>query len=470
MIPIILSGGSGSRLWPMSRTTFPKQFLPLTGDESLFQQTCSRLPTENMSDPIVVCNNDHRFLAAHQLQDIGIKPRTIILEPIGRNTAPAIAIAALYIEQQNLDEIMLVLPADHVILDHSAFHAALSAGEAQAKTGKVVTFGIVPDGPQTGFGYIQAASNSADGSDILSFKEKPDLATAQTYIDSGDYYWNSGMFMFSSKTFLAELETHDPDLLKSCRNAFKGILSDLDFMRLEEESFSLCRSQSIDYAIMEKTEEAYIIPLDVGWSDLGAWSAIYDVKDKDENLNAIDGDVYIHDCKGSYLHSDNKIIAAVGLENIVVVDTPDAVLVSTKDRVQEVKEIVKSLTIEKRPEVDIHLLVHRPWGMYNCLNKGERDQVKRIWIYPGQKLSVQFHHKRSEHWVVVKGKARVTVGDDTFDLTENQSTYIPAGTVHSLENDTDTIVEMVEIQCGDYLGEDDIVRLSDNYGREGTNT
>lgn len=466
MIPIILSGGSGTRLWPLSRTTYPKQFLTLAGEKTLFQATFSRLPDKNIQSPIIICNQEHRFLAARQLLDIGVTAEAIILEPIGRNTAPAIALAALHIEAQGREEVMLVLPADHIIRDLPVFHKALGAGEARAREGKIVTFGIVPDAPHTGFGYIQAAIRGNEGSDILAFKEKPDVITAQSYIDSGNYYWNSGMFMFSSSTYLQELKTYAPDIFKSCQEAYSEMYQDLDFLRLNEKIFSNCRSDSIDYAIMEKTEHAFVIPLNAGWSDLGAWSSIQDIKEKCPAGNVVEGDVIQHDCEGSYLYSDNKLIAAIGLKNMLVVDTLDAVLVAPMDRLQEVKGIVDELKSKGREEATLHRLVHRPWGTYDRVDIGERYQVKHITVYPGQKLSVQMHHHRAEHWIVVNGTAKVTCGEKTFIVKENESTYIPIGSIHALENPGETILELIEVQSGDYLGEDDIVRFEDRYGRQ----
>ena len=468
MIPIILSGGSGSRLWPLSRVTYPKQFLPLVGEKSLFQETCTRLPSVGIKDLIIVCNNDHRFLAAHQLIDIGIDAQAIILEPFGRNTAPAIAMAALHIEQSGNDEIMLVLPADHVIKDLKAFHDALNKAREKAKEGKVVTFGIVPESANTGFGYIQAENKNNEGANIVAFKEKPDMETAESYIKSGNYYWNSGMFMFSSNIFLKELEKHASEILNSCRKAYKNSSVDLDFTRIDEASFKACPSDSIDYAIMEKTDLAFVIPLDVGWSDLGIWSSVLDNLEQCEDGNAVKGDVVLHDCKRSFFHSDNRLLTAIGLEDMIVVDTLDALLVAPKERVQDVKILVDKLNSQNRTETILHREVHRPWGKFDSIDNGDGYQVKRITVYPGQKLSVQMHYKRSEHWVVVKGTATVTLDGKTFQRNENESTYIPIESVHALENKTDKNIELIEVQCGSYLGEDDIVRFDDIYDREGT--
>lgn len=466
MIPVILSGGSGTRLWPLSRTTYPKQFLPMASDQTLFQETLTRLPQDKVQAPIIVCNNEHRFLAAHQMQDLGIKPDTIILEPIGRNTAPAIAIAALHLIAANNDGVMLILPADHVIKDHSAFAKVLLTGASKAEEGKVVTFGVVPDQPHTGYGYIKAASTDVSGADIVEFKEKPDVDTAVAYIESGDYYWNSGMFMFKASVFINELEQHAPDILAACKTSFKNITKDLDFLRLKTESFGQVRSESIDYAVMEKTEHAFVIPLNAGWNDLGAWSSVLDVKEKNADGNVLEGDIFASDCKGSYLYSDNKIVAAIGLEDMVIIDTLDAVLVAPKDRVQDVKNIVEKLKADNRSEAIVHRLVHRPWGTYDGVDTGDRHQVKRITVYPGQKLSVQRHQHRAEHWIVVKGTAKVTCDEKTFIVKENESTYIPVGSIHSLENPNETLLELIEVQSGDYLGEDDIERFEDRYGRE----
>ncbi|MDC1089811.1 mannose-1-phosphate guanylyltransferase/mannose-6-phosphate isomerase [Emcibacteraceae bacterium] len=466
MIPIILSGGSGIRLWPLSRTTCPKQFLPLVGQNTLFQETCLRLPEELMKNPIIVCNEEHRFIAAHQLHDIGVDANTIMLEPFGRNTAPAVTIAALHIEAQGQDEILAVLPADHIIHDTSSFQAALISGEKEAKKGKIVTFGIMPTSPQTGFGYIEAKNKNPEGSDINSFKEKPDVVTAEQYLRSGKYYWNSGIFMFSTKVFLSEIRKHAPDIYKSCRDAYSHITKDIDFLRINAKNFINCRSESIDYAIMEKTNKAHVIPLDAGWNDLGSWPAVFDTKIHKKNENVIEGDVIQHDCKGSYFYSDNKLITAIGLEGFIVVDTLDALLVAPKERAQEVKNIVSELIEKDRQEATIHRMVHRPWGTYDSVDIGEGYQVKRITVYPRQKLSLQKHFHRSEHWVVVKGMAKVTCDDEVFLIKENESTYIPVGSVHSLENKNNTPLILIEVQTGNYLGEDDIERFEDLYGRD----
>jgi mannose-1-phosphate guanylyltransferase/mannose-6-phosphate isomerase len=470
MIPIILSGCSGSKLWPLSRETYPKQFIQLAGKKSLFQKTLKRLPPTNISEPIIVCNPNHRFIAANQIKELDLDCEAIILDPLDRNTAPAVAITALYLEKQNRDEIMLVLPSDHVILDHHKFFSALKLGEAKVKAGKVVTFGSTPNNPEKEVNYIKTTSKDESGSSIESFIDKPDAQSAQLFMESGHYLWSSGIFMFSSSTYLRELKKHALDIFNASKLAFADILSDSDFQRLNKDSFKCVRAESIENAIMKKTENGYVIPLEAGWNDLEDWSDILDVSIKDKKNNALEGDIFTSDCKGSYLFSENKIVAAVGLENMIVVDTLDAVLVAPKNRSHDVKKIVEELKRKDRPEATIPCLVHRPWGTYESLGKGNRDQVQRIRVYPGQKLSVQLHHKRTEHWVVVRGIASVTVGKRIFDLHENESTYIPLDTIHSIENKTDDTIELIEIRCGDYIGEDDIVRLSDTYGRKITKT
>ncbi|MDG1707898.1 MAG: mannose-1-phosphate guanylyltransferase/mannose-6-phosphate isomerase [Emcibacteraceae bacterium] len=466
MIPIILSGGSGSRLWPLSRTAFPKQFLAFSSKYTLFQETCLRLPSNKTKKPLIICNNEHRFIAAHQLQDINIEADAIILEPVGRNTAPAIAMAAMYIEAQGGEETMLILPSDHIITDTKNFHTTIEQGEKKAREGKIVTFGIVPTKPHTGYGYIQASTSDKSGAKVLEFKEKPDALTAEKYLKNGNYYWNSGMFMISSSVYLSELEKNAPDILKVCRTAFENLSSDLDFLRISNDIFEECRSESIDYAIMEKTDDAYVIPLNAGWNDLGEWSSIFDTKEKCIDGNVAEGDISHFDCKGSYFYSDNKLVTAIGLDNMIVVDTVDALLIAPKSRSQEVKAIVNSLNKTGRSETITNRMVHRPWGTFDSVDKGDQYQVKRITVYPGQKLSVQKHQKRSEHWVVVKGIASITLNDEKFDLEEYESTYIPVGSIHSLENKTDTFLKIIEVQCGRYLGEDDIIRLDDIYGRQ----
>lgn len=465
MIPVILSGGSGTRLWPLSRSQHPKQFLPLVSNNTMLQETVLRLHgLTDMKAPMGVCNEDHRFMMAEQMREIGARPSAIILEPAGRNTAPAVALAALTADSP--DEVLLILPADHVIADVPAFQAAIAKAKTLAQQGNLVTFGIVPTEAETGYGYIKAGPTFKEDSFIVAaFVEKPDFPTAQSYVHSGDYYWNSGMFAFTSGRYLQELEKFRPDILNACRKALSGAQRDVDFLRLDSDAFLQCPSDSIDYAVMERTDQAVVIPLDAGWNDVGSWSALWDVTSKDEHGNAISGDVLTLDTENSFLHAGSKLIATVGIQNLVVIDTDDAVMIATKDRVQDVKKIVDQLKADKRSEADIHRKVYRPWGYYHLIDHGERFQAKRIVVKPGAKLSLQKHHHRAEHWIVVKGTAKVTKGEQNILLTENESTYIPLGVTHCLENPGVIPLEMVEVQSGSYLGEDDIVRFQDNYGR-----
>lgn len=465
MIPVILSGGSGTRLWPLSRGQYPKQFLPLVSSHTMVQETMLRLAgLEGIKAPIAVCNEDHRFMMAEQLWEIGVKPAAIILEPVGKNTAPAVAMAAL--TAASGDELLLVLPADHVISDLAAFHESIVQAKALAEQGFLVTFGIVPSGPETGYGYIKRDTlqhGSAFG--VAAFVEKPDAETAKHYLQSGDFYWNSGMFAFKAEIFLNELEKFNPGMLECCRQALKAAKMDLDFVRLDKELFSKCPSDSIDYAVMEKTGKAVVIPLDAGWNDVGSWSALWDVANKDSFGNAVSGDVMMVDTRNSFIHAENKLIAAIGVDDLVIVETDDAVMIAPRDRVQEVKQIVTQLKERGRSEAEIHRKAYRPWGHYDLVDTGERHQTKRIVVKPGGKLSVQKHHHRAEHWVVVKGTALVTRGDEQLLITENESAYIPLGIVHCLENPGVIPLEIVEVQSGSYLGEDDIVRFDDQYGR-----
>jgi mannose-1-phosphate guanylyltransferase / mannose-6-phosphate isomerase len=465
MIPVILSGGSGTRLWPLSRGQYPKQFLPLTSEHTMVQETLLRLTgLTGIKSPIAVCNEDHRFMMAEQLWEIGVKPAAIILEPVGKNTAPAVAMAALSAKSE--DEVLLILPADHVITNIESFHLAIAQAELLAKQGKLVTFGIVPTHAETGYGYIMKDSKQQDSAyKVAAFVEKPDLATAQNYLKSGDYLWNSGMFAFTAGSFLNELEKFNPEMLSVCKQALNAAIKDLDFTRLDKAIFSTCPADSIDYAVMEKTDKAVVIPLDAGWNDVGSWSALWDVTEKDAYGNAISGDVLTVDTKNSYIYAENKLVTVIGLENLVVVETKDAVMIASKDRVQEVKQIVDQLKQLDRSEAQVHRKAYRPWGHYDSVDSGERHQTKHIVVKPGAKLSLQKHHHRAEHWVVVKGTALVTRGDEQILLTENESIYIPLGTVHRLENPGVIPLEIVEVQSGSYLGEDDIVRFGDNYGR-----
>jgi mannose-1-phosphate guanylyltransferase/mannose-6-phosphate isomerase len=466
MIPVILSGGSGTRLWPLSRSHYPKQFLPLVTENTMLQETLLRLDgLGNIDNPIVVCNEDHRFMVAEQLRELGVTPQSILLEPVGRNTAPAVAMAALSADSP--DALLLVLAADHVISDVASFQLSILKAVQLADSGALVTFGIVPTGPETGYGYIQRGDADAAGESysVAAFVEKPDLSTATAYIDSGDYYWNSGMFVFRASRYLEELERHNPAMLAACQKAHQNALVSPDFTRLGKEAFAACPADSIDYAVMEKTDSAVVVPLNAGWNDVGSWSALWDVAGKDVNGNAIKGDVLAVDTGNSYLHSENKLVAVVGLSDMVVVETDDAVMVSPRSRAQEVKQIVDLIKAAGRCEYETHRKVYRPWGYYDSIDLGERHQAKRIVVNPGAKLSLQMHHHRAEHWIVVKGTASVTRGEEQMMLSENQSTYIPIGTTHSLENPGVIPLEMVEVQTGSYLGEDDIVRFEDRYGR-----
>jgi mannose-1-phosphate guanylyltransferase / mannose-6-phosphate isomerase len=465
MTPVILSGGSGTRLWPLSRGQYPKQFLPLTTKNTMLQETVLRLSgLAGLKNPIAVCNEDHRFMMAEQLWEIGIKPAAIILEPVGKNTAPAVVMAALTATSE--DEVLLILPADHVITKIDLFHAAITQANILATQGNLVTFGIVPTHPETGYGYIMKDSvHLGSAYKVAAFVEKPDLVTAKNYVKSGDYLWNSGMFAFTAGNFLKELEKFNPEMLSICKQALCAAKHDLDFTRLDKAIFSTCPSDSIDYAVMEKTDKAVVIPLDAGWNDVGSWSALWDVTDKDDFGNAISGDVLTVDTQNSYIYSENKLVTVIGVENLVVVETKDAVMIASKDRVQEVKQIVDQLKKLGRKEAQVHRKAYRPWGHYDSVDSGDRHQTKRIVVNPGAKLSLQKHHHRAEHWVVVKGTALVTRGDEQILLTENESTFIPLGTIHRLENPGVIPLEIVEIQSGSYLGEDDIVRFGDNYGR-----
>jgi mannose-1-phosphate guanylyltransferase/mannose-6-phosphate isomerase len=468
ILPVIMAGGNGSRLWPLSRELYPKQFLTVSGELSMLQQTVARLTGMEHHAPLLICNEEHRFIAAEQIRLGGFAHSGIILEPVGRNTAPAIALAALQAlknAEQDEDPILLVLAADHLIEDTSAFQTSVGKALPFAKDGKLVTFGIVPTVPETGYGYIKAGESQGDAFTVEQFVEKPDLKTAQGYFASGDYYWNSGMFLFKASRYLEELKKHSPEILLTCEESMQESMPDMDFVRVNIAAFQRCPDDSIDYAVMEKTESSMVIPMDAGWSDVGSWSALWDVSEKDENNNVIKGDVIAVNSVNNYLHSANKLIAVVGIDNLVVVETKDAILVAHKEQVQDVKTIVNHLKALGRTEHKIHREVYRPWGKYDSLDIGNRDQVKRITVKPGAKLSIQMHHHRAEHWIVVSGTAKVTNGDKTILLTENESTYIPIGQVHALENPGVLPLELIEVQSGSYLGEDDIVRFEDRYGR-----
>ena len=465
--PVILSGGSGTRLWPLSRELYPKQLLKLVGNHTMLQDTVLRLGGLKAGAPVVVCNDSHRFLVAEQLRLLGIKPRAIVLEPVGRNTAPAIALAAFAADP---DALLLVLPADHVIRDVAAFQAAIALAVPAAQAGRLVTFGIVPGAPETGYGYIRRGAPQGSAYAIAQFVEKPDLARAQQFVDSGEYYWNSGMFLFKASRYLEELTAHAPDIAEAARAAGLAAEPDLDFVRINKAAFELCRSESIDYAVMEKTADAVVVPLDAGWSDVGSWDALHQASSADADGNVFMGDIVAEDSTGCYLHAESRLVTAVGLRDHVVVETKDAIMVAPRDRVQDVKKLVARLKAEGRYEHSLHREVARPWGSYDSIDSGDRFQVKRLTIKPGAVLSLQLHHHRAEHWVVVAGTAQITRGEDVFLLEENQSTYIPLGVKHRVENPGKIPLHIIEVQSGTYLGEDDIVRFEDRYGRQGTNT
>ena len=464
MKPVILSGGSGTRLWPMSRSTFPKQFLSLNSNQTMLQETVLRLG--NVEEVAVICNEDHRFLVAEQMRSIHQKC-SILLEPVGRNTAPAIAIAAIEAAKAGKEnEALLVLSSDHVIKDTDAFKKVISAAESLVAEGNLVTFGIVPNKPEVGYGYIKAGSSVGEnGFAVAEFVEKPNAETAQEYLDSGSYYWNSGMFMFTAKRYLEELKAYRPDILAACEAAMAETQSDLDFVRVDKDAFTDCPDESVDYAVMEKTDKAVVIPLDAGWSDVGSWSALWEIKDKDINGNVFEGDVIAHSTNNSMVVSNERLVATLGVDDLIIIDTKDALMVAHKDAIQDVKQLVNSIKDAGREEHKVHREVYRPWGKYDSIDNGARYQVKRITVKPGEKLSVQMHHHRAEHWIVVSGTASVTCGEETFLLSENQSTYIPLGEVHCLENPGKVELELIEVQSGSYLGEDDIVRFVDQYGR-----
>lgn len=469
--PVILSGGSGSRLWPMSRAGYPKQFLALYGEDgaTMLQATAKRASGPQFAAPLLVCNEKHRFIIAEQMRQVNIEPSGIILEPVARNTAPAVAVAALKLSESNPEGLMLVMPSDHVILDEAAFHQAVTLAAKAAEQGALVTFGITPTSPETGYGYIQRGSGwqgDVDGVyQVSRFVEKPDQSTAEKYLKAGDYAWNSGIFLFSARTYLEALERFQPEMLAAASASLEKAEEDLTFCRLDAEAFASSPSDSIDYAVMEHTDQAAVVPVDMGWSDLGAWSALWDIEEKDPQGNIAKGDVLLHDTRNSYVHADHAMVAVAGLDDVIVVATDDAVLVADRNNAQDVKKIVERLKAEGRDEHNLHTTVHRPWGCYRGIDLGERHQVKRITVKPGERLSLQMHYHRAEHWIVASGTALVTCGNKEFLLRENESTYIPMGETHRLENPGKVPLDIIEVQSGSYLGEDDIVRFEDGYGR-----
>jgi mannose-1-phosphate guanylyltransferase/mannose-6-phosphate isomerase len=468
MTPIILSGGSGSRLWPLSRKLYPKQFLALTGEQTLFQQTLQRLSIEGMQPPVLVSNQEHRFIVLEQMEQIGQQAQLLLLEPFGRNTAPAVAMAALQLVAEGRDELMLVLPADHVLDDQQAFRQALALATVAAEKGEMVLFGVPADRPETGYGYIRGQGDDTlpDGvARVANFVEKPDAKRATEYVKSGDYYWNSGMFLFRASRFLEELKHHDVDIYDTCLLALERSQREDTQITIDPATFACCPDNSIDYAVMEKTSRACVVPLSAGWNDVGSWSSIWEVHAKDDAGNVTKGDVVVEDSRNCLIHGNGKLVSVLGLDDIVVVETKDAMMVAHKDRVQDVKKLVGKLDQQGRCETQNHCEVYRPWGSYDSVDMGGRFQVKHITVKPGAQLSLQMHHHRAEHWIVVSGTAKVTCDDREFLLTENQSTYIPMTSVHRLSNPGKIPLEIIEVQSGTYLGEDDIERLEDVYGR-----
>ncbi|MBU2896886.1 mannose-1-phosphate guanylyltransferase/mannose-6-phosphate isomerase [Vibrio hepatarius] len=472
LIPVIMAGGSGSRLWPLSRTKYPKQFLAVTGELTMLQQTLSRMSGLDHQDPFLICNESHRFLVAEQLRRVNSQHSGILLEPIGRNTAPAIALAAKFAVEKDEDALLLVLAADHVIRDDKAFHQSVLTALPYAKIGKMVTFGVKATSPETGYGYIKKgmsidSEGCSGGYSVSRFVEKPDLLKAQQYLSNGEYLWNSGMFLFKASTYLEELGIHRLDIASSCERAYQSHFEDLDFIRMPPDLFTQIPDESIDFAVMEKTDKAVVVPMDANWSDVGSWSALWEVNNKDDQGNATRGDVLTEQTNNSYIYSQNKLVATVGVENLVVVETKDAVLVAHKDKVQDVKSIVNLLKQQNRTECQQHQEIFRPWGSHETVSQGERYQVKQVLVKPQEKTALQMHHHRAEHWVVVSGTAKVTKGNETFLLTENQSTYIPVGTSHSVENPGQVPLELIEVRSGVYLEEDDIVRFDEQASKFG---
>ena len=468
MIPVILSGGSGSRLWPLSRKQFPKQFLALTGDDTLFQQTIKRLRMPGMQPPLLVCNQEHRFIVQEQLKEQKLETQATLLEPFGRNTAPAVAIAAMKLLAEGRDELLLILPADHVLEDQAAFEAALQVAQKAAEHGEMVLFGIPASRPETGYGYIRAMADDSLPRGVVrvqSFVEKPDEERARAFVESGEYFWNSGMFLFRASRYLEELKQHDPDIYDTCLLALERSTIEDDVVLIDAATFECCPDNSIDYAVMEKTSSACLVPLNAGWNDVGSWSSIWDVHAKDSNGNVTKGDVMVHNSRNCLVHGNGKLVSVIGLDDIVVVETKDAMMIAHRDHVQDVKTVVKQLDAQGRSETQNHCEVYRPWGSYDSVDMGGRFQVKHISVKPGATLSLQMHHHRAEHWIVVSGTAEVTCDDKVFLLTENQSTYIPMTSVHRLSNPGKIPLEIIEVQSGSYLGEDDIERLEDVYGR-----